>query len=347
MTDLMKALVLKEYNRFSYEETPVPAIAAGEVLIEVKAAGICGSDVHGMDGSTGRRRPPVIMGHEAAGVVARVGADVGDWSEGDRVTFDSTVYCGKCPFCRQGAINLCEDRMVLGVSCDEYRRHGAFAQYVAVPEHILYRLPDDLSFERAAMVEPLSVGVHAVNRTPMKLSDSAVVVGTGMIGLLTVQVLRAAGYGRIVAVDVDRDKLDLALKLGADIAIRADEQDVVSEIGRLTGGSGVDRAFEAVGITSTVQTALHSTRKGGTLTLVGNLSPAVELPLQSVVTREITLLGSCASCGEYGACLEMLARGQVDVDALISKVASLEEGAEWFQRLYEKEAGLMKVILQP
>ena len=179
----MKALVLVEYNRFELQDVPAPEIGPEQVLVEVKACGICGSDVHGMDGSTGRRRPPLIMGHEAAGVVAAIGGDVSGWSEGDRVTFDSTIYCGKCWFCRCGRINLCDNRRVLGVSCEEYRQDGAFAQYVAVPQHILYRLPDEVSFARASMVEPLSVAFHAVHRTCISLSDTAVVVGAGMIGL--------------------------------------------------------------------------------------------------------------------------------------------------------------------
>ena len=128
----------------------------------MRACGICGSDVHGMDGSTGRRIPPLIMGHEAAGEIAEVGAGVSGWKPGDRVTFDSTIYCGRCWHCLRGEVNLCDERRVLGVSCAEYRRDGAFAEFVAVPERILYRLPDDLSFEQAAMVEAVSVAVHAV-----------------------------------------------------------------------------------------------------------------------------------------------------------------------------------------
>ena len=148
----MKALVLTEYKKFEVQDVPSPTFGAEEVLIEVKACGICGSDVHGMDGSTGRRRPPIIMGHEAAGVIAQVGAAVSGWKVGDRVTFDSTIYCGRCWFCRRGQINLCDNRRVLGVACDDYRRHGAFAEYVTVPQRILYRLPEALSFDHACMV---------------------------------------------------------------------------------------------------------------------------------------------------------------------------------------------------
>lgn len=343
----MKALVLTQYSHLEIQDVPEPEIGPEEVLIAVKACGICGSDVHGMDGSTGRRRPPVIMGHEASGVIARLGAGVQGWAVGDRVTFDSTVYCGRCGPCRAGDINLCDNRRVLGVSCDEYRRHGAFAERVAVPQHILYRLPEGLSFQRAALVEPLSVAVHAVHRTRIRLGDTALVVGAGMIGLLVVQALRAAGCGRIVAVDLAPARLELARQLGADEALRADAVDVAREVLQRTGGRGVDLAFEAAGLSPTVQTAVASLRKGGQLALIGNLAPKVELPLQAVVTRELTLHGSCASRGEYGACLEMIARGTIDVDRLISAVAPLEEGPQWFARLYQGKEPLMKVVLEP
>lgn len=343
----MKALVLKEYNRFEYMDVPNPEIGVADALVEVKACGICGSDVHGMDGGTGRRIPPIIMGHEAAGVIVKVGADVTGWRVGDRVTFDSTIYCGQCHFCRHGRINLCDNRRVLGVSCDEYHCDGAFAEYIVVPQRILYRLPEDLSFEHAAVVEPLSVAVHAVKRTGLAMNDTIVVVGVGMIGLLLIQVLRAAGCGLIIAVDIEQDKLDLARQFGADLAISPDACDVPQEVAGHTSGLGADAAFEVVGITATVKTAVGSLRKGGTLALVGNLSPAVELPLQTVVTREITIHGSCASCGEYPACLDMIAQGQVNVEPIISAVAPMAEGADWFERLYKKELGLMKVILIP
>jgi len=326
---------------------PEPKIGPRDVLIQVKACGICGSDVHGMDGSTGRRRPPVIMGHEAAGVIAKVGPQVQGWKAGDRVTFDSTIYCGQCEFCRRGRVNLCDNRRVLGVSCADYRQDGAFAQFVAVPEHILYRLPEGLKFERAAMVEALSIALHAVNRTPRQAGDAVAVFGAGMIGLLVIQALRLAGAGRIIAVDIEPEKLALARRLGADETIDASDADAAAEVFRLTGGRGADAAFEVVGVPPTVDAAVRSVRKGGSVTLVGNVSPKVELPLQAAVTRELTLYGSCASSGEYPACLDPIASGRINVDALMSAVAPLAEGAAWFDRLYGKERGLMKVVLQP
>lgn len=343
----MKALVLKEYLKFSYEEAPAPEPGAGEVLVAVKACGICGSDVHGMDGSTGRRRPPIIMGHEAAGVIAETGSPINGWKRGDRVTFDSTIYCGKCAFCRRGQINLCENRRVLGVSCEDYRRQGAFAEYVAVPERVLCHVPEELSFEQAAMVEPVSIAFHAVRRSPPTLNDTAVVVGAGMIGLFVIQALRLAGCGKIIAVDVVPDKLKLAGELGATHTINSATEDAVAHVQALTGGFGADLAMEAVGLAKTVEIAVFCVRKGGSVVLVGNVSPRVELPLQAAVTRELTLFGSCASAGEYPACLDMLERGAIKTAPILSAVAPLAEGASWFDRLYHKEPGLLKVVLRP
>jgi L-iditol 2-dehydrogenase len=342
----MKALVLTGPGHFQYADVPVVEPADDEVLVAVRACGICGSDVHGMDGSTGRRRPPVVMGHEAAGVVARVGAEVQGWAEGDRVTFDSTVSCGRCHFCRQGQPNLCDERRVLGVSCEEYRRDGAFADYVAVPARILYRLPDSLSFEQAALAETLSVAVHAVRRVGVKPGDTAVVVGTGMVGLLVVQALRAYGCDRVIGVDLDAGRLALAERFGA-ITVSGDAETVAAAVSEMTGGAGADLAIEVVGVAPALRTAIASVRKGGRVGLIGNLSPMVDLALQAVVTRELTLYGSCASSGEYPESIDLLASGRVDVGPLISAVAPLSEGAGWFERLYGGAPGLMKVVLQP
>jgi len=343
----MKALVLKKYNELIYEDVPEPKIEPEEVLLRIKACAVCGSDVHGMDGSTGRRIPPVIMGHEASGVVETVGEKVTGFTKGDRVTFDSTIYCGKCRFCRSGRINLCDNRKVLGVSCNDYRQNGAFAEYLALPQHIVKLLPEKVTFEEAALVEPVAVALHAVNRTPVTLNDSAVVVGAGTIGLLVIQLLRLGGCRRIIAVDTLQQRLELARKLGATDGVAAAADDLPGQINKLAGGQGVDLAFDAVGITTALQTAVASLRKGGHLTLIGNLSSQAEFPLQSVVTKELSVNGSCASAGEYDAGLDLLARGALDVRPLISAVQPLAEGAGWFQRLYRKEPGLIKVILTP
>lgn len=344
----MKALVLESYNNLVYKDMPEPEYKPNEVLVRVKACGICGSDIHGFDGSSGRRNPPLIMGHEASGMIVEAGSAVKNYKVGDRVTFDSTVYDLDDWYTLKGKYNLSDSRMVLGVSPKEYKRHGAFAEYVVVPEHILYHLPDSVTFEQAAMVESVAVAAHAIDLTPVNLRDTALVVGTGMIGLFLVQLLKLSNAGTIIAIDIDDQKLALAKKFGADHTFNsATDTNIHESILALTHNRGADVAFEAVGVSATIKMAIENVRKAATVTLVGNISPKVEIPLQAVVTREVRLQGSCAIAGEYGIVLELIEKGLVDVDSLLSATAPLEDGADWFRRLYAKEPGLNKVILQP
>jgi (R,R)-butanediol dehydrogenase/meso-butanediol dehydrogenase/diacetyl reductase/L-iditol 2-dehydrogenase len=344
----MKALLMEEYKKLQYIDVPDPQITGGhDILVRVKAVSICGSDVHGFDGSTGRRKPPIIMGHEAAGDVAAVGKDVKNFTIGDRITFDSTIYCGSCFYCQNGQVNLCDNRMVLGVSCDEYRRHGAFAEYVVVPEHICCRLPEGLSYEEAAMTEPAGVAAHAFRITPVALDDTVAIVGAGLIGLLLLDVLRASTAGKIVALDTDPARRETALARGADAVFDPASKDLDKQIREFVPSRGIDRVFEAVGAAAPIQTALAIVRKGGSVTLIGNVSPKIELPLQSVVSRQISLFGSCAIAGEYPIVLDLIARKKINVESLISKKAPLSEGQIWFDKLYNREDNLLKVVLLP
>jgi len=341
----MKALSLEQYKQFHYGDVPDPEFGDDEVLLRVQACGICGSDVHGMDGSSGRRIPPIIMGHEASGVIEKVGAKVEDWKPGDRVTFDSTVFCGECPFCKGGQINLCDNRRVMGVSCSDYRQHGAYAEFVAIPARILFAVPDDLSFEEAAFVEPVSIALHAVSLIPIRGGETAVVVGAGMIGLLILQALKAAGCGKVFCVDLDPNKLEIAKELGADEIFISDTETAAKIIGVTDGGA--DIAMEVVGISPTLKLAIACLRKGGKLGAVGNLAAETEFPLQAVVTRELTIYGSCSCNGEYADALKAISDGSIRVRPLMSAVAPLSEGAAWFDRLYAGKENLLKVILKP
>lgn len=343
----MKALLLSSYEHLQLADLPAPVPGSDDVLIEVAACGICGSDVHGYDGSSGRRIPPIVMGHEAAGRIAATGANATKFSVGDRVTFDSTVYCGSCEFCRRGEVNLCEKRQVLGVSCGDYRREGAFAEYVVVPERIVFPLPDGLRFAEAAMLEAVSVALHAVRISDVRGGESALVIGAGMIGLLALQCARAAGCSPVFVADIDASRLELASHLGAESVVQGETDVLVSEILKLTGGRGVDLVLEAVGRNETVAGAVGCVRKGGTVTLIGNIAPQVTLPLQQVVTRQIRLQGSCASAGEYPEAMELVTTGKVRLDSLMSAIAPLSEGPEWFRRLHAREPNLMKVVLDP
>ena len=343
----MKALTLTAYNVFDYADVDLPEMEPDDVLIAVKACGICGSDIHGMDGSSGRRIPPIIMGHEASGEISEVGSAVTKWKKGDRVTFDSTVYCAECDSCKSGQINLCPDRNVLGVSCEDYRRHGAFAEFVTVPQHILCPIPDEVSFPQAAFAEPVSIALHGVNRLPLEKGDSTVVIGAGLIGLLVVQALKRKGAGKVIAVDIDEGRLELARELGADDTLISNSK-VPAKVRQLVGNDdGADSAVEVVGFGPTINLAIESVKKGGSISCVGNLKAEVPFPLQAVVTRELSIFGSCASAGEYEEAIDAVADGSIKVDPLISAVGKLEDGNNWFHRLHKNEEGLMKVILQP
>jgi L-iditol 2-dehydrogenase len=342
----MKVLLLSRYKHLEIVDIPEPAPGPAEVLVHVAACGICGSDVHGYDGSSGRRVPPIVMGHEAAGRIARVGDGVRGFAAGDRVTFDSTIYCGACAPCRRGEINLCDSRQVLGVSCPDYRRAGAFAEFVVVPSRIVYRLPDSLPFAEAAMLETVAVALHAVSLAQVSPDSTALVLGAGMIGLLALQALRVAGCSRVLVADIDRSRLKLAQEIGSTATLPA-EAGLHRQILELTDGAGVDLAVEAVGRNETVGAAIESVRKGGTVVLVGNISPEVTLPLQKAVTRQIRLQGSCASAGEYPRAIELLVSGAIKVKPLITAVAPLDDGPKWFERLHAREPNLMKVVLTP
>jgi L-iditol 2-dehydrogenase len=340
----MKALVHTAPYVMELQDWPIPDYGPEDLLIRVKACAICGSDVKGYTGKTGRRQPPIIMGHEAAGVVEAVGAQVTDFAPGDRVGFDSTVYCRRCAYCLRGQWNLCANRQVVGVSEGTYRRHGAMAEYVVVPHWIATRLPASVSFTQAALIETVAVGVHAANRTPLKLNDTVVLIGAGGVGLTALQAIRLKGAGKVVVTDLSPARLELARRFGADVCLRADAPDLLAQLRAATGPEGADAVLEAVGIQATLDLALAITRKGGALTLIGNVAPRVELGLQDIVSRELNLYGVCASNGEYAACVELVASGRIVVDPLISETARIEDGQAIFDRLYRGVEGNFRTV---
>ncbi len=343
----MKALVHTKPYSFEYTDFPDPVVGDDDVLIRVKACGICGSDVHGYTGKTGRRIPPLIMGHEAAGIVEGFGKNVSGFGKGERVCFDSTVYCSKCEACRAGLINRCDTRQVLGVSVPAFKRHGAFAEYVAVPWWIVSKIPDELSFVNASLLEPASIGTHAANRAPISKDDTVVVIGAGTIGLFILQGARLRGAAKIIAVDINEFRLDLAKKIGADKLINPLESDLSEAILQETEGKGANVTLEAVGYAKTFADAVAITRMGGHIVAVGNLEKNAEFDLQQLVAKEHTFTGSYASSGEFRECIELVASGKINVEPLISNVLPLAEGPGAFDRLLKAEENLLKIVLEP
>src|SRR5450756_2095870 len=321
----MKALVYTGPLQLDYTDRPAPVAATGEVLVRVKAVAICGSDVHGYTGTTGRRIPPVVMGHEASGVIEAVGPGTEGWAPGARVTFDSIVWCGACRPCLLGRTNLCETRQTFGVSTPAFRRDGAMAEYVVVPARLLHQLPDAVSFDAAAMVEPAAVAMHAARISEIQTGDLVVVVGAGLIGILAMQAARMLGAGIVAIADVVPERLELARRLGADVMI---------DSGDGKPADSIDKA-----------TAL--TRPGGRLTLIDNVQPRVEQDLQGIVSGELTIRGSSASAGEYPDCIERIADRRLRVAELISRILPLAEGRAGFESLHGGEPGLMRIVLHP
>ncbi len=343
----MKALIHTKPYCFEYSDFPDPAVGEDEVLIRVKACGICGSDVHGFTGKTGRRLPPLIMGHEAAGVVENPGKNVNGFKKGDRVCFDSTVYCNKCQPCLNGLYNRCDKRQVLGVSTPEFKRHGAFAEYVAVPSWIVSKIPDNMSFIQAAFLEPASIGTHAGNRPPISSENTVVVIGGGTIGLFVMQAAKLRGAAKVIVVDINEFRLGLASKLGADTVINPLESDLRETILKETQDKGADVTFEVVGYAKTFRDGISITKTGGHVIAVGNLEQTAEFNLQELVARELTFRGSYASSGEFSECIGLVASGKINIEPLISDVLPLKDGPGAFERLHKAEENLLKIVLEP
>ena len=344
----MQALLYTEPFHLNYTETPDPEVGPDDVLVRVKAVGICGSDVHGYTGRTGRRLPPLIMGHEAAGVVETVGARVKGVAPGSRVCFDSTVCCNRCDACRQGRYNRCAHRQVLGVSVPGMKRHGAMADLVRLPWWSLVEMPAALSFTEAALLEPVSIGLHAVNRGPVAPGETVLIVGAGTIGLFVLQAARLKGAGKVIVSDLNTHRLRQAQKLGADVVVSPDDANLASVVEAQTQGHGADVSFEVVGLAQTLQQTLAATRMGGRVVLVGNLTKTVEIDVPDVVSRELTLRGTYASSGEYRDAVDLVASGRIDVRPLVNATLPLSQGQHAFDRLYRgEEAALIKIVLEP
>jgi L-iditol 2-dehydrogenase len=324
------------------EERPEPVAGPGQVVVAVRASGICGSDVHGFTGSTGRRRIGVVMGHEAAGEVIAAGNGVERLRVGDRVVLRSILPCGRCDRCLQGQPNLCLERQGLGMQLD-----GAYAERVVVPEAMADPIPDSLSFEDAALVEPLAVAMHAVELAPFGPADTVAIVGAGPIGLLTLLAVRRRGAGRILVTDRDPHRLGLARALGADEAIDVAAGDPVERVLAATDGRGADAVLEAVGIAPTVAQSIAIARPGGTVTWVGNSAPEVPVAMQQVVTRELTIRGAYGFVDEFARAIDALAAGWSDAHGLIERKAPLEDGEGLFRDLAAGTVPAVKVVLEP
>ena len=339
----MKAMVYKGPWQMPLEDVPEPEVRPGEVIVAVRAVGVCGSDVHGYTGSTGRRIPPMVMGHEFSGMITAIGDGVTAHKPGDRVVVQPLITCGECDNCRAGLTNICTNRRGLGMGHID----GAYAEAIGVPESLLYDLPEGVSWEKGALVEPLSVALHGVNMTPIALMDPVVILGAGTIGLLVLLGCRLKGAGKIIVSDVSPRRLQRALELGADVVVNPAQQDLGDIIRQHAGPAGAPVVIEAVGIQATARQSIEIVRPGGHVTWIGNSQPYVEIGMQQVVTREITVRGAYAFNEEFGRSIEVIESGRIDVMALVERVAPLEEGPQIVDDLAHGKTDLIKAILKP
>jgi L-iditol 2-dehydrogenase len=339
----MKALVYEAPHHLALREIEAPRPGPDDVIVAVKAVGICGSDVHGYTGATGRRIPPMVMGHEFGGVVSAVGDAVTRARVGDRVVVQPLITCGRCANCRAGLPNICLNRGGLGMLSTD----GAMAEAVRVPQAQLYPMPDGMRWEQAALVEPLAVALRAVNLTPLNLMGSLVIIGAGTIGLLTVLAARLRGAGRVIITDLSPHRLDLARRLGADRAVNVREEEPAEVVKSLTEEQGAEAVIEAVGIGASVKQSLAVVRTGGHITWIGNSQPEVDVNMQQVVTRELTIRGTYGFNEEFGRALQAISTDRVDVTPLIERIAPLEEGPQLFHDLASGALDAAKVVLKP
>ena len=336
----MKALMYRGPWKMPVEELDEPTPTAGKVVVDVQAVGICGSDVHGFTGNSGRRTPGIVMGHEFAGTISELGPEVEGYAVGDGVVVMPlySVAAGVDPY----PLNLSPHRRLTGMN-----EHGAYAQRVAVRAAQLFPKPAGLSWQRAALCEPMAVTLHAARITPINPMQKVAVIGAGPIGLLTMLAARLKGAGTVIVVDRSVHRLELAEELGADAVINVDGTDADAAIREMTGG-GVDVAFEAVGISSTARLSVEVTRNGGNITWIGNNARMIEVDMQSIVTREMSVRGSYGfDETDFAAAIEALSTGRLNVDPLVEEIAPLEDGPEIFRSLAAGENDLVKIILKP
>jgi len=336
----MKAAVWYGGKDIRIEDLPTPKIKDDEVLIKVKAVSICGSDVHAYRGVSKRRIPPLVMGHEFSGEIVKLGRTVKGLKEGERVVLEPVLSCGKCALCQRGRSNICENIRLVGLHLS-----GAFSEYVPIPASKCHTLPDAVSFEEASLVEPLAVAVHAVNFTSLEKDEDIGILGSGAVGLMTLQVVNNIGAEKIFAIDTLEYRLELAKKLGATTTINAKKEDPVKEV--LDHG-GVNTVFEAVGHQRTVQQALSMVRKGGKVVIIGMLDATMELGMLDVTVKEIEIKGSYGyTSNDFKQALTLIAKGKVEVKPLITHVLPLHDIAKGFDILSQGAENVIKVVLKP
>ncbi|HHV12703.1 MAG TPA: alcohol dehydrogenase catalytic domain-containing protein [Clostridiales bacterium] len=340
----MKALRYLDPNQLSLEDVKEPVVRNGEVLLKVRACGICGSDVHGALGLTGRRIPPMTMGHEFTAEVVELGMDAAKFKVGDGVIVQPINFCGECINCEQGLTNMCLNKKFFGVLTVD----GAMAEYVAVPEKLLYKLPEGTSYEVGALAEPYAVAYGAVKKLEDYEGKSVLIIGAGAIGLCVLQLVKLKNPKQIIVSDLSDARLKVAKEFGADHTINPKNEDYMEAIERYTDGVMIDISIEAVGVQPTANQSIKSLRVGGTSIWVGMSQKEMEINMQDIVCSAREVLGSFNyTHEEFGEVVDIIGNGKMEADKLISKVVSLKEAPQAFDDLHRRPDEFIKIIIDP
>jgi len=340
----MKACILKKPYEVEITEMETPKPGPREVLIRVKATGLCGSDLHAYRGTHKFRIPPIVSGHELAGVVEKTGDEVRLLKKGDRVTVEPWTHCGRCEFCIAGRSNLCTDKVAMGTA----RWSGSFAEYVTAPEAVTYRLPENVSFETGTLIEPLAASMHALRRVGMRPGERAVVFGAGAIGLSILLLLKACGTVGCIVTDVEDFNLEIATVLGAERTVNTKKSSLSDAVLELTRGMGADVAFVAAGASRLVQDATQVLKRGGKIAVPAIFDGPVSLDMFPAVFGEQDILGSWSyTKRDFDVVIDLLSNGMLDPMPLITHRMPLEDVGQAFAIADKRSENIVKMLLIP
>ena len=346
MDGTMKVAVMEGIGKMGYTRRPIPTPKADEVLVKLEYVGICGSDMHYYEtGAIGDYvvEPPFVLGHEPGGTVVEVGSNVKHLKVGDRVALEPGKICGRCEFCRQGKYNLCPDVVFFATPPVD----GVFQEYAAHEAALCFKLPDNVSTLEGALIEPLAVGFHAANQGGAHAGQTAVVMGAGCIGLVSMMALKAQGVSRVYVVDVMAKRLEKALELGADGVINGKEEDAVEAVRRLTGGAGCDLVIETAGTEITTRQAIHMTKKGAVIVLVGySKSGEMTLPMSLALDKELTFKTVFRYRHIYPMAIDAVAAGRVNLKGIVTDIFDFEDIQNAMDRSVADKANIVKAVVR-
>ncbi|RGY97489.1 zinc-binding alcohol dehydrogenase family protein [Clostridium sp. AM58-1XD] len=334
----MKGIYIEEPGKIEIKEIEEPQAKAGEALIEIKSVGICGSDVTALKGANPTMTYPRIMGHEAAGVIKEIGENAKGLKAGDKVALEPYFYCGECYACRKGIFNNCENLNVLGV-----RMEGAMAERVSHPVKYLHKLPDDMTWEEAAAVEPLSISLHGVHRTNVRGGEFVAIFGAGTIGLLAALCCKAYG-AKPILMDVMDERLAFARKQGVEYTINPAKEDAIEAIRNLTGGDMAPVVLECSGSQKAINDAMEVVSNSGRIGLVGWAKGVIDFNQPRVLRKELNIFGSRCSYNEFPECIDMIYNKRVDVMPLIDVRNSIEDTMQGFKDLMAAPEKYLKIV---